>query len=177
MTNEDPKLEENEESTLDENRESEEASEDNLFDEEEEKEEPISRKEFNELVKGVKNLATQKGREKKEEPKKSDYAEEILLSKNPEAKQVLEELRQMAKDTKTDVIQAYKKSSWLKQEAKTRQEAKKEEGKVITPSSNVKGEKSVDVVLSEQDKALIKAQGWTPKEYAKKRDKYANLDS
>ena len=157
MTKEDPRPDGNEQdSTPDKERESEEASEDLekfLSDDSEDdsqEDSPISRKELKRLEKGIKILATKIGRENKAEPKEAKsetsapivYAEELLTIKHPEAELVMDELQEEAKRTGKDVLSVWKGSTFFKNEAKARAEAKKAEEvasqKVGDPSLNVK---------------------------------------
>jgi LysM repeat protein len=68
-TKDDQPLDENEKSTLNDESESDDVELDSLFEDEVSEETTVSREEFNNLIKGVKKLATNKGREAKEEVK------------------------------------------------------------------------------------------------------------
>jgi hypothetical protein len=167
MTKEDQQLEENEDSTLDEKRNSEEADEDldSLFaeDEEQEDEAPISREEYNRLLKGTKKLATELGRiksqpkteVKEKEPTKEvlhqiDDVSELFFNQMPKAELVNDDLRAVA-DAKYggSILKAWKGESWLQDKATSLENANKDDeenkGKINKPSSGIVPSKKIDV--------------------------------
>lgn len=129
MPKEDQPFDENEESTLDEERESEEAEE-NVDDETDvtKLQEKIAN-----LEKGIQKLATQKGREAKEEPKTgknsldSEIVEELLLTKHPEAELVLDDLKETAEAKGVSILKLFRESKYFQGEAKALSDAKKSE--------------------------------------------------
>jgi hypothetical protein len=160
MTEENTTLNENEESTLDENAESEDSSLEDIFNDDSEEsqdesdadkvkrlEEKIAR-----IEKGVKKLATDKGNQAKEEERQpvkkeikdspsinDEVVEELLLTKHPEAEHILDELKDVAKQTGKSVLKLYRESKYFQGEAKALADVKKSEeeakSKIKTPSS------------------------------------------
>ncbi len=156
-TKEDQPLDENEESTLDQERESEESEnlEDLFADDDDSEDESDADKvkrledKIARIEKGVKKLATDKGREAKqpekteepkeepktepkEEPKKEpkddgDLVEELLLIRHPEAEHVLDELKETAEMKGTSVLKLYRDSKYFQGEAKALADAQKSE--------------------------------------------------
>ena len=177
---EDTTLEKNEQdSTLLENDSSEDASElDSLFAEEEDGEEstPVTREEFNKLLKGVQKLATQKGIEKKEavketvkeEPVKTvatDDMTEFFLEQTPKAELVKDKLTQVAKALYGgSIIKAWRNESWIRELADKQADEKSEEetnkSKIEKPSSGFVSSKKVDItkVKDEDVSSLTPAQ-------------------
>ena len=157
-------------------RESEEASSefDELFSEESEEsneDQPVTREEFNKLIKGVKNLATDKGRKAKaeEETKSEPEAEatevtsevpssdigRLFQAQIPETEFVSDDLKQIA-DAKYNgnIIAAWDGEPWLQEKAKTLNDAKVEEeknkAKIEKPSTgNVNSKKNLASVKAE----------------------------
>ena len=109
------------------------------------------------------------GRRKKEEddakatttPVKSEdrYAEKLLTIESKEAAYVIDELREVAKDNKIDVLQAWEKFSWIRKEAKTRAEEalekEKNEGKVKKPSHQISGSGGGGSELTDAERKLL----------------------
>lgn len=158
MTEEDQHIDENEDdSTLEDERDSEEASEfDELFKESESDDFP-TREEYNNLLKGTKKLASELGRLKKErdakpevktetqttvktegEVKFSPILKRLYEKDNPEIKEVWDEL---VKDTPQgqDPIEYYESKKGWQLEAKARYDARTEDEankeKIRKPSS------------------------------------------
>jgi len=184
MTEKDLPLEENEESTLNEESDDEEVLDD-LFPEDADnidEDAPVSRKELNDLRKGIQKLATQRGREKSSEQKgaepvveevPSDDLNELFYAQIPKAELVKDDLKAIAKAKYGgSEIKAWKGESWIQDKATVLNDAKKEEevnkSKISKPSastgtlrndfSQVKTESDV-ANLSEKDKvAFFKAQ-------------------
>jgi len=147
-------------STSDETRESDDASEDlnSLFEddsqEDETPEEKIKRLEdkIARIEKGVKKLATEKGREKQKERPTEEKVEKtesrvnpvlksLYFKANPEAQEIWDEVEKDAQLLGKDPFVLYESSAYYKGEAKARSEAKAEEeknkAKVNKPSSEV----------------------------------------
>jgi hypothetical protein len=151
MTEEDLRLEENEQSTLNQERESTEADDlDSLFAEDETQEDaPVTREEYNRLLKGVQKLASQKGREKsqptvtKQEATpvshQSDDVRELFLAQVPQAERVLEVLEAISKTTGKSILKVWKEESWLQDKAKALNDAKiadeENKSKISKPTS------------------------------------------
>ena len=126
---EDQSFDENEESTLDEERESEEAPA------------PVTREEFEHLKKGVQKMATDVGREKKPEQDKpkdeptvvetvtNPVIKNLYFKANPEAQEIWDEVTNEATKLGKDPFELYEGSAYFKGEAKARSEAKAEEEK------------------------------------------------
>jgi hypothetical protein len=139
MTEEDQHLVENGRPTLHQERESEEVSEDfdSLFADSTESQEdaPVSREEFNRLMKGVQKLASEKGRETKvpvetkSEPKTnhpiSAVIQNLYFNQNPEAKEVWNDVVTTAEQLKQDPFELYESSSYFKGEAKAKAESRR----------------------------------------------------
>lgn len=163
MTEENQPLDENEEesTTLDEERDSEDASLEDIFnddaDESQDESDADKVKRLEEklanIEKGVKKLATDKGREaKKESPKKAssnindEVVEELLLTKHPEAEHILDELKDTAKQTGKSVLKLYRESKYFQGEAKATADAKKSEdeakSKIKQPSNGTASQKT-----------------------------------
>jgi hypothetical protein len=166
MTDENLRLDENEESTLNQERESEEADDDldSLFaeDDDSQEEAPISREEYNRLLKGTKKLATEIGRLKsqpkggeKETPKKLESNQlddftEMFYSQIPLAELVKEDLQAVAAAKYNgSVIKAWKNEKWMQDKASSLENAKKEDEvnktKVDKPANGIVSSKKVDI--------------------------------
>lgn len=173
MTKEDLPIDENEQSTLDNESESESAELDSLFDSEETNEEtPVSREEFNNLIKGVQKLATIKGREKKQveevkevveapkEEKPMDDVSELFFSSTPQAELVQDDLQAIA-DAKYDgsILKAWRNEKWVQEKASVLDSAKKEDevnkSKVSKPSAST-GASKMDFSHVKSDEDLSK---------------------
>ena len=95
-----------------------------------------------------------KGQEPKEpkitkpEPVRDDeLAEEVLLTRHPEAELVIEDARKIARDKGVSVLKAYRETKWLSQEAKSRAELQEEQEKSkqkINKPSAVVGDANTD---------------------------------
>lgn len=89
------------------------------------------------------------------QPTKVNVEEELLLSQNPEAKHVLDELRDMAKEKKTDVLSLYRESKYFQGEAKALEtEAKEKEesvNKISDPSNKIESKTDFDNVKDWSD--------------------------
>lgn len=170
MPKEDQPLEENEESkddsTLNQERESEEADDDldSLFaeDDDSQEEQPVSREEYNRLLKGTKKLATELGRiksqpkeEEKETPKKEESNQlddftEMFYSQTPQAELVKEDLQAVAEAKYNgSVYKAWKNEKWMQDKASSLENAKKEDEvnktKVDKPANGIVSSKKVDI--------------------------------
>jgi hypothetical protein len=144
MTKEDQHIDETvQDTTLDDARESEDSSEDldSLFDDDESQEDaPVSREEYNRLLKGTKKLATELGRIKSQKPEvkkdnhaetnsdKSDDVSELFFSTVPQAEAVQEDLRAVAESKYNgSIIKAWKGEKWLQDKAKALADEKHED--------------------------------------------------
>lgn len=148
MSNEDQHLNENEKSTLNEERESE-ATTDEV---------PVTREEFENLKKGIQKMATDKGREEaetvenvQEQPTQEssfNSNEIIYLNQRPEAKEVWGDVKQRAEQVGVDPIQFYESDNIIQDYAKRKfDEAQKEsesKNKITGPSSFKGNGKKVD---------------------------------
>lgn len=134
--------------TTDETRESEDASEDlaSLFEDDSQADAPVTRDELKRLEKGIKKIASMVGRTKAETPKEKTEVKEggsvlknLYFKANPEAQIIWDEVVREAKALGRDPYELYEGSSYLKGEAKARTEAKAEEernkAKVEKPST------------------------------------------
>ena len=178
MTNDDQPIIEDEKSTLDDTRESEETSEDleSLFaDSTDDAETPVSRKEYEDLKKGAQKLATELGRLKKGQvetkPKETkevktegnSVIKNLYFKANPEAQEVWDMVEEDAKALGKDPFELYENRQGYKLEAKARAEAKIEEeknkSKIARPSSQA-GSSQVDIskVSSEDVSKLTPSQ-------------------
>lgn len=83
------------------------------------------------------------------------YAERMLKIEEPNSSYVLDELKQIAKDLKTDVFDAWEKTSWIRKEAEARADADKNRKKVSKPSNRTTGGGGSEVELSDADRALL----------------------
>lgn len=191
MAEEDQHLDENGNPTLDETRESKEAEENliKLFEvpedeEEQEEDAPVTRAEYNRLLKGVQKLATVTGREKVQPTEKKVENEEttvgvispviknLYFKSNPEAKLVWTEVEKEAALLKKDPFELYESSSYLRGEAKAKAEANRidEENKIKVHKpnngvslsknefANVKSDADVEGMTSAQRAAFMKEQ-------------------
>jgi hypothetical protein len=167
MQSEDQQLDENAEATLDETRESENASEDldSLFEEDSQEDETPEDKvkrledKIARIEKGVKKLATDKGREQKEKPTEvkenteNPVIKNLYFKANPEAQDIWDEVTNEAKKLGRDPFELYEGSTYFKGEAKARADAKAEEeknkAKVNKPSSDVEFSKNIASVKEE----------------------------
>lgn len=170
----DQPLEENADATLNEERETEDQQDDNfddIFDNDQEindgDDAPVTREEYNRLVKGVQKLASQKGREKKEVKedtgKKADTASDdvnpvlknLYLKANPEAETVWDDVVKEAKNLGKDPFELYESSNYFKGEAKARLAQKEEEeankAKIDRPSTGANLSKKDITSLSQEE--------------------------
>ena len=172
---------EDESATPDEKRESDDASEDldSLFEddsqEDETPEDKVKRLEdkITRIEKGVKKLATDKGREQKEKPTEERVEEKVetgvnpvlkslYFKANPEAQDIWDEVEKDAKELGKDPFVLYEGSAYYKGEAKTRAEAKAKEEesrkKVNIPSSDTDFSKDVSSIKEDEVHRLTPAQ-------------------
>lgn len=154
MPEEDQHLDETEQdSTLGLERESEEAADlDSLFaDDEEQEDAPVSREEYNRLLKGTKKLASELGRlksqPKKEEVKtetkevishQDDDLSELFFNQTKEAELVSDDLKAISKATGKSILKVWREEKWLQEKAKALEAAKTEDevnkGKIGKPT-------------------------------------------
>jgi enamine deaminase RidA (YjgF/YER057c/UK114 family) len=152
-TEEDTRIDENEKSTLNNELDSTEADDlDSLFAEDETQEDaPVTREEYNRLLKGVQKLASQQGREKsqpvtKQETKEtssvshqSDDVSELFFAQVPQAELVLKDLEAISKTTGKSILKVWKEESWLQDKAKALNDAKiadeENKSKISKPTS------------------------------------------
>lgn len=180
MSQEDLRQTENEEqsSTLNEERESEDTSDfADLFSDEESEEMP-TREEYNRLLKGTQKLATELGRLKKQStqtevkteakqevrsasPEANPVLKNLYLKANPEAELIWDEVEKEAKMLGKDPFTLYENSSYFKGEAKARADAKSEDmsniSKIGKPSAGRAGTvsfESIDLSNKEHVKYL-----------------------
>lgn len=122
-------------STLEVERETEESSElDDLFAEEESSDEaPVTREEYNRLLKGVKKLASEQGRVKQvvkaEEPAPkqlaTDDVSELFFAQIPQAELVSSDLKSIAdKLYDGSILKAWRNETWIQEKAKALSDAK-----------------------------------------------------
>ena len=93
-----------------------------------------------------------------------DVYEEMLFFKNPEAKEVDEDLKEVAKSKYNgNVLEAWREESWLSKKATSLFEDKKRkeelENKSSAPDSMIIGDGKAKLNLSDADKALLRARG------------------
>jgi len=155
-TNENQPIDENEQdSTLADDRVSEEATDfENLFadDDDSQEDAPVTREEYNRLLKGVKKLASIQG-QKKEQPREKvkskadvvvshqdDDVSELFFAQIPKAELVSEDLKKIAEAKYNgSILKAWKGESWIQEKAtalevaRTEDEANKE--KIRKPAS------------------------------------------
>jgi hypothetical protein len=166
MTKEEATLDENEESTLDENVKSEEAEDDfeSLFaDDETQEDAPVTREEYNRLLKGTQKLATKYGELKSQpkeevketvkevkEPNQHDDLSELFFAQIPNAELVEDDLKIFA-DAKYggSILKAWKGEKTLRDKATSLENAKTQEetnkSKIDSPSNGIVSSKKVDV--------------------------------
>ena len=191
MTEENQQLEENDvKSTLDETRDSEEASTDldSLFEDDSnddsQKDAPVTREELKRLEKGIQNLASQLGRqskepkvaEVKEAPSSSSVLKNLYMQANPEAKEVWDLVEEDAKALGKDPFELYESRTGYKLEAKARLEAKKVEEesrrKIEKPSSDTASTKQdLDKIKPEDVEKLKPSEklAWMKRQASKER--------
>lgn len=168
MSTNDQHLDENDaKSTLNDERDEEDTSEnlDNFFkvDENDDEEAPVSREEYNKLLKGTQKLATELGRiksqkpvekiETKEDVKNAQSVHPVLLNmyfkQNPEVQEVWDEVKKEADKLGRDPFELYENSSYFKGEAKSRFETKAEreanKQKINPPKSGTNSSAKFDV--------------------------------
>jgi hypothetical protein len=163
MSKEDQHLAENEESTLDQERESEDTADlEALFADagESDDDEPVTREELNRWRKGTQKLASELGRLKAEKSAQrhegakaqestggiSPVVKNLYFSANPEAREIWEEVEKEAKNLNKDPFDLYENSSYFKGEAKARFAEKSEKevskAKLTKPSGGAYGSTS-----------------------------------
>lgn len=171
MTEENQPLNENEESTLDEERGSEEAADlESLFadDDDSQEDAPVTREEYNKLLKGVKKLASiqgqQKSQPKKEEVKtetkevishQDDDLSELFFAQIPKAELVQDDLKKIAEvKYGGSILKAWKGESWIQEKASVLEAARKEDeenkAKISKPSPG-SGNSKVDVTKTKPE--------------------------
>ena len=164
MLEEETTLDENAEATLNGNEESEDTSFEELFadieDDGDSDEAPVSREEFNNLIKGVKKLASTQGRLKKEVVTEASakviapatatnsILKKLYAKESPEILTVWDEI--VAEAPKgVDPIEYYEGKKGWQLEAKARHDAKTEEetnkSKIDKPSSGIVSSKKIDL--------------------------------
>lgn len=186
MSKDNQQLDENEEnSTLDETRESEETSEDldELFDDsaetngDETPEEKVKRLEekMARIEKGVRKLATNQGREKVKEQQPKEEVQQTPTSSNNDDLQVLfygqtPKAMLVEDDLKTianakyggSILKAWNGESWIQDKASALSEAKAEEekskAKITKPSSDVEFNENISSVKAEDVASLKPSQ-------------------
>lgn len=158
MTEDDTQLDENEQSTLDKKLDSEEADDlDSLFaDDESQEDAPVTREEYNRLIKGTKKLASELGRLKSQPATKqeteetnsvshqSDDVSELFYAQVPQAELVSDDLKSIAEAKYSgSILKAWKGESWIQEKALALHSAKSEEelnvSKVSKPSQGGAG--------------------------------------
>lgn len=190
MSQEDQQLDENAKATLDETRESEDNGESvdefaELFADDGDEDAPVSREEYNRLLKGTKKLASELGRikttkvEKKEEVKATQVASDVnpvlkslYFKQNPEAQEIWEEVEREAKNLGKDPFALYESSSYFKGEAKARFSEKSEQAenksKIQAPSSQANFGGNMEAIYKLDDEAQATAiRNMSSKDYAK----------
>lgn len=193
--NEDQPQDENVEKTTPvEERDSEEADDDfeSLFaDDETQEDAPVSREEYNRLLKGTKKLATEFGRLKsqpKEEVKndepikgtlnQGDDVSELFFAQIPKAELVSDDLKSIA-ELKYDgsILKAWKGESWLQNKASSLENAKKEEevskSKINKPTQGVPPSKLDIKKVKPEDVANLKPKekiAWLKQQAQKERE-------
>lgn len=157
-TKENQPIDENEQdSTLADDRVSEEATDfENLFadDDDSQEDAPVTREEYNRLLKGVKKLASIQG-QKKEQPKEKaeskadvvvyhqdDDVSELFFAQIPKAELVSEDLKKIAEAKYNgSILKAWKGESWIQEKAtalevaRTEDEANKEKIRKPAPGT------------------------------------------
>lgn len=176
-TNENQPIDENDlESTLEDDRVSEEATDfENLFadDDDSQEDAPVTREEYNRLLKGVKKLASIQG-QKKEQPREKaeskadvvvshqdDDVSELFFAQTPKAELVSEDLKKIAEAKYNgSILKAWKGESWIQEKAtalevaRTEDEANKE--KIRKPSSGTAPSKTDVSKVKPEDVASLK---------------------
>lgn len=163
MTEENQPIDENEQdSTLEDDRVSEEATDfENLFadDDDSQEDAPVTREEYNRLLKGVKKLASIQGQKKEQLKDKvetkanvivshqDDDVSELFFTQIPKAELVSEDLKRIAEAKYGgSILKAWKGESWIQEKAtalevaRTEDEANKE--KIRKPSPGTGGIKT-----------------------------------
>lgn len=170
-------IDENEQdSTLEDDRVSEEATDfENLFadDDDSQEDAPVTREEYNRLLKGVKKLASIQG-QKKEQPNgkvetkadvvishQDDDVSELFFTQIPKAELVSEDLKKIAEAKYSgSILKAWKGESWIQEKAtalevaRTEDEANKE--KIRKPSSVTAPSKTDVSKVKAEDVASLK---------------------
>lgn len=176
-TNENQPIDENEQdSTLADDRVSEEATDfENLFadDDDSQEDAPVTREEYNRLLKGVKKLASIQG-QKKEQPREKvkskadvvvshqdDDVSELFFAQIPKAELVSEDLKKIAEAKYNgSILKAWKGESWIQEKAtalevaRTEDEANKE--KIRKPSSGTAPSRTDVSKVKPEDVASLK---------------------
>lgn len=177
MTEENQPIDENErDSTLEDDRVSEEATDfENLFadDDDSQEDAPVTREEYNRLLKGVKKLASIQG-QKKEQPKEKveskadvvvshqdDDVSELFFAQIPKAELVSEDLKKIAEAKYGgSILKAWKGESWIQEKATTLEVARTEEEankeKIRKPSSGTVPSKIDVSKVKAEDVASLK---------------------
>lgn len=176
MTEENQPIDENEQdSTLEDDRVSEEATDfENLFadDDDSQEDAPVTREEYNRLLKGVKKLASIQGQKKEQLKDKvetkadvivshqDDDVSELFFTQIPKAELVSEDLKRIAEAKYGgSILKAWKGESWIQEKAtalevaRTEDEANKE--KIRKPSSGTSFKQDFSNVKTEEDVAKL----------------------
>ena len=187
MTKEDPSRiedakDENLDPTHNEERESEETSEDieSLLPDDSQEDAPVTRKEFNQIINGVKRLAGKvkepKVEEKKEEktaqPKTRDrLAEEVLISKIPElgkSESAMESIRIIAEKTGLDIFTVVEQNEWIIEKAQSEAKREGNKNKVSDPAGDVREDADAKLQITKEDRRIAdKFFGGNVKRYLK----------
>lgn len=176
-TNENQPIDENEQdSTLEDDRVSEEATDfENLFadDDDSQEDAPVTREEYNRLLKGVKKLASIQG-QKKEQPKdkaetkadvvvshQDDDVSELFFAQIPKAELVSEDLKKIAEAKYSgSILKAWKGESWIQEKATALEVARNEDEvnkeKIRKPSSGTAPSRTDVSKVKAEDVASLK---------------------
>lgn len=175
MTKENQPIDENEQdSTLEDDRVSEEATDfENLFDDDDSQEDaPVTREEYNRLLKGVKKLASIQGQKKEQLKDKveskanvivshqDDDVSELFFTQIPKAELVSEDLKRIAEAKYGgSILKAWKGESWIQEKATALEVARTEDeankGKIRKPSSGTSFKQDFSNVKTEEDVAKL----------------------
>lgn len=192
MSEENQHLFENEKSTLGEERDSNEADDlESLFaDDEKQEDAPVTREEYNRLLKGVQKLATNQGREKVQ-PKEAvrgtttnttsnqgDDVSELFFAQIPKAELVNDDLKSIANAKYGgSILKAWRGESWIQEKASALENAKKEEevnkSKIKTPTQGVSLSKNDVLKTKPEDVASLQPKdkiAWIKEQARKERE-------
>ena len=114
------------------------------------------------IQKGVQQETEKEPKSSPKMPEAQNRDERLLKLESPESEFVLDEMKDMAKDTRKSILDIWDESAYLKNEAKARAEAHKQKatdkGKVGTPSGSPTGTGEISikgVQLSASDKEFM----------------------